>query len=169
MIIETKKISPFEILVFLPQPLSIIGVFYSKDNSQQCEIINNINSSSLASEALLTSDFLYLKSNTKEQLEELKLLSLAELDDYYDNPKKLYSSSDNIEQKIIFLLQLIISPYLKKDGGDIKFISYQNNIVCVSFLGKCHGCPYAKRTLKEHVEKNLIRYLPEIKEVILTW
>lgn len=167
MIIETKAISPTEILIFLPQPLPIVGTFYCKDTNTQCEIINNINQTSLSKELLLTSDFLYIKSYSKEQLDDLKALSIAELDDFQKNAKKLYSSPENIEQKIILILNLIVSPFLKKDGGDIEFVSLQNNIVSVRFLGKCNGCPYAMKTLKERVEKNLIHYLPELKEAVL--
>ena len=67
------------------------------------------------------------------------------------------------------ILKFIIAPFLNKDGGDIEFVSLSNNIVSVKFLGKCNGCPYAMRTLKERVEKNLIRYIPKIREAILVW
>ena len=37
--------------------------------------------------------------------------------------------------------------------------------MCVRLQGKCVGCPYAQRTLKDGVEKILKTYIPEVKAV----
>ena len=168
MIIETQKLSPTELIIYFPTPMRIIGCLHNNDQLPQCDTIKNINSINLAKEILLTSDFLYLKSNSEDSLEILKSFSLSELDDFYASASELIASSENIKQKIQLILKLIVAPYLKKDGGDIELVSYQNNTTYVRFLGKCNGCPYAMKTLKERVEKNLIRYLPEMQEAVLT-
>ena len=52
-----------------------------------------------------------------------------------------------------------------KDGGDIKFINFENGIVKVQLQGSCSGCPSSKMTLKQGVENLLCHYIPEIKQV----
>ena len=169
MMIELQKISDTQKLIFFSKPLPIIGSFLDIDTSSTNLAIENIKTSSLAKTLLLTSDFLYIESSSNKTLDDLTSLSLAEIDDYPLSSPQSIASTENIEQKIIIILNTIISPFLKKDGGDIKFESYQNNTVYVKFLGKCNGCPYATKTLKERVEKNLIHYIPEIRKAELVW
>ena len=169
MMIELQKISDTQKLIFFSKPLPIIGSFLDIDTSSTNLAIENIKTSSLAKTLLLTSDFLYIESSSNKTLDDLTSLSLAEIDDYPLSSPQSIASTENIEQKIIIILNTIISPFLKKDGGDIKFESYQNNTVYVKFLGKCNGCPSATKTLKERVEKNLIHYIPEIRKAELVW
>ncbi|TDL99941.1 MAG: hypothetical protein C4K58_01470 [Flavobacteriaceae bacterium] len=61
---------------------------------------------------------------------------------------------------------LEIRPFLKSDGGDIEFVSLENDIVTVRLLGACTGCSVNESTLKLGVENTIKKYLPEIKEVI---
>lgn len=166
MKIEQKKLTSAETLLYFPSPLPVIGTFCSPSDSHP--LLQNIQETDLSKTLLLTADFLYIKSKTPELLEDLEMLAIAEIDDYIStSPAPLTAPNTDIKEKITFILQLIIAPFLKKDGGDIEFINYENNTVSVRFLGKCNGCPYATKTLKERVEKNLIRYLPEIKEAVL--
>ncbi|MBF0494839.1 MAG: NifU family protein [Candidatus Omnitrophica bacterium] len=58
-----------------------------------------------------------------------------------------------------------IRPLLKRDGGDIEFVSYSNGIVKVRLRGACHSCPMSQMTLKGVVEKTLKSKIPEIKSV----
>ena len=167
MIVEQKKLSPTEILLFASSKLPIIGCHHSKDTNNIPSIISNLKITELSEEILISSDFIYLKSTSIDTLEDLTLLAIAELDDFITTTSSPTLNTENTETKIILLLKTIVAPFLNKDGGDIEFVSYKNNIVSVKFLGKCNGCPYAARTLKERVEKNLIHYLPEIKEAIL--
>lgn len=169
MKIEKKKISNQESLFYFSAPLPIIGTFYAEKNSvSENQLLNNINQTNLSEALLLTADFIYIKATTPEQNEDLELLALAEIDDYCANTIPPQQADDtNMENKIRIILKNIIAPFLKADGGDIELTSYQNNILTVRFLGKCQSCPYAQRTLQNHVFKNLIRYLPQIKEVKL--
>ena len=167
MMIEQKKLSLTESVLFFTNPLSIIGTIHNNDTLNLPEVAKNIKETNLAIEFLLTSDFIYLKSNNNEASNDLTSIAIAEIDDFYNTKQTITGSEENIEEKIKLILKIIIAPYLNRDGGDIEYISFSNNIVSVKFLGKCHGCPYATRTLKERVEKNLIRYIPKIREVIL--
>ncbi len=59
-----------------------------------------------------------------------------------------------------------IRPFLQRDGGDIEFVEYtEDKIVKVRLQGACHGCPGAKMTLKNGVERILKEQYPEIAGV----
>lgn len=59
-----------------------------------------------------------------------------------------------------------IRPFLKSDGGDIKLLSVEQNIVKVQLQGACTGCSVNQMTLKNGVEATIKKYAPEIEEVI---
>ena len=70
--------------------------------------------------------------------------------------------ADNVKEVIE-----VIRPNLQSHGGDIEFISVeQDNSVKVRLQGACSGCPGAMMTLKMGVEKLLKEKIPEVKEVI---
>ena len=60
-----------------------------------------------------------------------------------------------------------IRPSLQADGGDIEFVSWneETGLVQVRLLGMCAGCPMAQTTLKDGVEKQLKKSVPEVKNV----
>ena len=60
-----------------------------------------------------------------------------------------------------------IRPYLQHDGGDVEFVSVENDIVYVRVHGACVGCMSLEITLKDGVEKLILDEVPEIKEVRL--
>ena len=60
-----------------------------------------------------------------------------------------------------------IRPMLQNDGGDIEFVSLEeDNTVKVRLQGACKGCPGAQMTLKMGVERLLKERIPEVKEVV---
>lgn len=59
-----------------------------------------------------------------------------------------------------------IRPYLQRDGGDIEFVEYTaDKVVRVRLQGRCNGCPGARMTLKNVVERVLREDFPEIAGV----
>lgn len=59
-----------------------------------------------------------------------------------------------------------IRPFLQRDGGDIEFVEYtSDNVVKVRLQGHCAGCPGARMTLSNVVEKLLKESYPEIDRV----
>lgn len=165
-----KRITPTETIFYFPQPLAISGTFYwQQDTTTNHPLLHAIAQTGLCQSSLLTADFIIITTLDETKLPDLELITLAEISDYLTSaPQPQVAKNDDTIIKIKKLLSTIIAPFLQQDGGDIEFISYDDNRVYVHFLGKCHGCPYAARTLKEHVEKKLRHYLPHIQEVILT-
>jgi len=55
-----------------------------------------------------------------------------------------------------------IRPYIKRDGGDIRFVKYEDGIVYVEMLGACVGCSLIDTTLTDGVEAILLEEVPGI-------
>jgi Fe-S cluster biogenesis protein NfuA len=59
-----------------------------------------------------------------------------------------------------------IRPFLQRDGGDIKLIDVtEDGVVKVQLTGACQGCPMSQMTLKQGVERALMKEVPGVKEV----
>ena len=58
-----------------------------------------------------------------------------------------------------------IRPMLQRDGGDIELVEVTDGLVKVRLTGACKGCPMSQMTLKQGVEKLLMKEVPGLKEV----
>ncbi len=59
-----------------------------------------------------------------------------------------------------------VKPALQADGGDVELIEITDNgIVKVRLVGACKGCPMSQITLKNGIERILMREVPEVKAV----
>ena len=101
---------------------------------------------------------------------------ISHLNHYFENNNepilkvnlKTHSSdinNDETVQKIIEVLDTKIRPAVAKDGGDIKFKSFQNGVVKVELQGSCSGCPSSLMTLKQGVQNLLKHYVKEVNTV----
>lgn len=59
-----------------------------------------------------------------------------------------------------------IRPYLVTDGGDISFVSLEEDTVNIKFHGACIGCKVNQMTLKNGVEATIKKYAPQITKVV---
>tara|TARA_Y100001935_G_scaffold237557_1_gene223146 strand:- start:544 stop:1092 length:549 start_codon:yes stop_codon:yes gene_type:complete len=125
---------------------------------------------------LLSKNFLSVKKNEKVSWNELKPMVISHLNHYFENNNEpilnenLKSddlSDDNSEtvKKIIDILDTKIRPAVAKDGGDIKFKSFNNGVVKVELQGSCSGCPSSLMTLKQGVQNLLKHYIKEVNSV----
>lgn len=75
--------------------------------------------------------------------------------------------SNDIENKIIEVLEQYIRPAVEQDGGLITFKDLKEGVVTVQMRGSCSGCPSSTMTLKAGIEALLKRLLPDhVKEVV---
>ena len=58
-----------------------------------------------------------------------------------------------------------VRPFLQRDGGDIELVDIADGIVKVRLTGACKGCPMSQMTLKQGVEKFVMKEVPGVKEV----
>ena len=72
-----------------------------------------------------------------------------------------------VEQRIVDILDEYVKPAVESDGGNIRFISYEDGTVSVLLQGACSGCPSSTVTLKQGIESILKKMLPTlIKDVV---
>ena len=125
---------------------------------------------------LLSEKFLSVKKNSEVSWDELKPMVISHLNDYLeknDEPilkesKKTEKNSnidDETVNKIIEVLDTKIRPAVARDGGDIKFKSFENGVVKVQLQGSCSGCPSSLMTLKQGVQNLLKHYVKEVNSV----
>ncbi len=60
----------------------------------------------------------------------------------------------------------MIRPFLQRDGGDVELVEVTpDGVVRVRLTGACKGCPRAHATLKNGVEKVVLKEVPEAMRV----
>ena len=77
----------------------------------------------------------------------------------------LNNLNDETVKRIIDVLDTKIRPAVARDGGDIKFKSFNNGVVKVELQGSCSGCPSSLMTLKQGVQNLLKHYVKEVNSV----
>ena len=139
------------------------------------EAIRNILSINGVKSIFLSKDFLSVNKDENIVWEDLKHIIISFINDHYSkgnnilydkNEKLEHFSLNDIEKKIVNILETKIRPAVARDGGDIKFKEFDKGIVKVVLQGSCSGCPSSTLTLKKGVENLLCHYIPEVKEVI---
>eukprot|EP00581_Thalassiosira_minuscula_P029424 CAMPEP_0183784890 /NCGR_PEP_ID=MMETSP0739-20130205/66222_1 /TAXON_ID=385413 /ORGANISM="Thalassiosira miniscula, Strain CCMP1093" /LENGTH=407 /DNA_ID=CAMNT_0026028881 /DNA_START=13 /DNA_END=1232 /DNA_ORIENTATION=+ len=80
----------------------------------------------------------------------------------------ILDDDDEVVAMIKELLESRIRPAVQEDGGDIKYVGYEeeSGIVTVQLAGSCVGCPSSSVTLKNGVENMLMHYIPEVTGVV---
>ncbi len=59
-----------------------------------------------------------------------------------------------------------VRPMLQADGGDVELVDItENGIVQVRLQGACKGCPMSQLTLKNSIERTVLKLVPEAKGV----
>ncbi|MGQ9610949.1 MAG: NifU family protein [bacterium] len=69
-----------------------------------------------------------------------------------------------MKEKVEFVLDKIRKA-LKMDGGDIELVDVLDDVVMVRLKGACAGCPFSQMTIKNFVERELKKAIPEVKKV----
>ena len=59
-----------------------------------------------------------------------------------------------------------VRPMLQSDGGDVELVDITDSgIVQVRLTGACKGCPMSQMTLKNGIERLVLKEIPEVKGV----
>jgi Fe-S cluster biogenesis protein NfuA len=60
-----------------------------------------------------------------------------------------------------------VRPYLKADGGDVKFIEFtEDQTVVLELLGSCQSCPMSAMTFKAGLEESIRKAVPTVNKVV---
>ena len=125
---------------------------------------------------LLSKNFISVKKTDDVTWNELKPMVISHLNHYFekhDEPilkeniksEVIKDENDETVKKIIDVLDTKIRPAVARDGGDIKFKSFENGVVKVELQGSCSGCPSSLMTLKQGVQNLLKHYVREVNSV----
>ena len=124
---------------------------------------------------LLSKNFLSVKKTKDVSWGELKPMVISHLNDYFEKNNQPILTDNNIDKKtnimdetvnkILEVLDTKIRPAVARDGGDIKFKSFENGVVKVELQGSCSGCPSSLMTLKQGVQNLLKHYVKEVNSV----
>ena len=177
MFVQTEVTPNPNSLKFLPgKNVSNSGAYEitNKDEVNN-ELIRNILSVNGVEGVFLGKDFISVNKIEKIEWDEIKHIIISLINDFYydgnefvidENIKKDDVNLNDIEKKIVKILDQKIRPAVARDGGDIKFREFKDGIVKVQLQGSCSGCPSSTMTLKQGVQNLICHYLPEVKEVI---
>ena len=178
--IQTENTPNPDSLKFLSEKtLSTIGTEeFKKDRKNEIKIpfIKELLSFKGVELILVSEKFLSVKKTKEVSWNELKPMVISHLNDYFEkndlpilkNSKKTEVNSDKNNEtvnKIIEVLDTKIRPAVARDGGDIKFKSFENGVVKVELQGSCSGCPSSLMTLKQGVQNLLKHYVKEVNSV----
>ena len=176
MFVQTEITPNPNSLKFIPgKVVSNEGSFeVTKNDNVNNELIRNILSVNGVEGIFLSKDFISVNKNDENSWDEIKHIVISHINEFYASGKefvinkdlnKQTETFDEIEKRIIQLLEDKIRPAIARDGGDIKFKEFKDGVVKVQLQGSCSGCPSSTMTLKQGVQNLLCHYLPEVKRV----
>ena len=176
MFVQTETTPNPNSLKFLPGRIVSNGGSFEikkKDNIKN-ELVRNIMSINGVEGIFLGKDFISINKQENTSWDEIKHIVISLINDFYSGNKEFVIDKDpfeddqnleEIEKKIVQILNEKIRPAVAKDGGDIRFKEFKDGVVKVQLQGSCSGCPSSTMTLKQGVQNLLCHYLPEVKQV----
>ena len=180
MYVQTEETPNPNTLKFLPgKTVSEVGsIEFTAVKQTENRLIKDILSMKEVNMVFLGSDFITVKKTDQILWEEIKPKIISLINEYYlENKDSILDKNylkqktgdkeptDEVVKKIINVLDEKIRPAVARDGGDIKFKSFDNGLVTVELQGSCSGCPSSMATLKQGVQNLLCHYVPEVKRV----
>ena len=180
MYVQTEETPNPNTLKFLPgKTVSEVGsIEFTAVKQTENRLIKDILSMKEVNMVFLGSDFITVKKTDQILWEEIKPKIISLINEYYlENKDSILDKnylkqktsdeepSDEVVKKIINVLDEKIRPAVARDGGNIKFKSFDNGLVTVELQGSCSGCPSSMATLKQGVQNLLCHYVSEVKRV----
>ena len=176
MFVQTEITPNPNSLKFIPGKIvsNIGSLEVTKKDNINNELIRNILSVNGVEGIFLSKDFISVNKYEENSWDDIKHIVISHINEFYASGKEYVinkdlneedDSFDEIEKRIIQLLEEKIRPAIARDGGDIKFKEFKDGVVKVQLQGSCSGCPSSTMTLKQGVQNLLCHYLPEVKTV----
>ena len=176
MFVQTEITPNPNSLKFIPgKVVSSVGSFeVTKNDKVNNELVRNILSVNGVEGIFLGKDFISVNKYDENSWDDIKHIVISHINEFYASGKEFVinkdlteqnESFDEIEKRIVQLLEDKIRPAIARDGGDIKFKEFKDGVVKVQLQGSCSGCPSSTMTLKQGVQNLLCHYLPEVKKV----
>ena len=83
-----------------------------------------------------------------------------------DVPRRAPSPQNEIETRILELIDEEIRPAIAQDGGDLAYLGFEDGVVTIRLIGACGTCPSATSTLKMGIERLLVEEIDEVRAVV---
>ena len=177
MFVQTETTPNPNSLKFLPGKIVSNNGSYEITNKDDTKnhLIRNLLSVNGVEGIFLGKDFISINKKEHTSWDEIKHIAISLINDFYKDGKECVIEKnlneniedlEEIEKKIVKVLDQKVRPAVAKDGGDIKFKEFKDGVVKVQLQGSCSGCPSSTMTLKQGVQNLLCHYIPEVKEVI---
>ena len=162
MRIETQLAADNNIMHFFAEsgfPVKGSVEFSDAKSLRRSPLAENIFDLGGVTSVVITPDCLSVTKEEGALWDDLKPQVLAEIMDFLSRGEAPVREGEETAEDVV---NARIRPAIRKDGGDIVFRGFENGIVYVELQGKCVGCPYSQRTLKDGVEKLLRTYIKEV-------
>jgi len=129
----------------------------------------------------LTSDSITVTKYAEAKWPHIRTPTYSAIMDFYASNEPAVTTTPKITDTTILdtdtevvamikeLLETRIRPAVNEDGGDIRYVDFDeegSGVVTVQLAGSCVGCPSSSVTLKNGVENMLMHYIPEVKGVV---
>ena len=146
MFVQTEVTPNPNSLKFLPGKNVSNSGPYEITNKEQVnnELVRNILSVNGVEGVFLGKDFISVNKSEQIKWDEIKHIVTSLINDFYsdgkefvidENIKEEQSDLDEIEKKIVKILDQKIRPAVARDGGDIKFKEFKDGVVKVQLQG----------------------------------
>lgn len=189
LFIQTDSTPNPESIKFVPSGKEVLGEsdsnngFYATKSDKSeisrsplCKLIFSIEG---VKSVYLGSDFITVTKYAESHWMHLQPEVFSAIMDHYNSGKPVLTDAPEITDTTIFedddevvalikeLLEQRIRPAVQEDGGDIRYVEFDepSGLVRVSLAGSCVGCPSSMGTLKNGVENMLMHYIPEVTGV----
>ena len=165
MFVQTEVTPNPNSLKFLPgKKVSNSGPYEitSKDETQNT-LVRNLLSINGVEGIFLGEDFISINKKEIIKWDEIKHIVISFINDFYSEGKEFVidesleeqnSNLDDLEQKIVKILDEKIRPAVARDGGDIKFKEFKDGVVKVELQGSCSGCPLSLIHISEPTRRS---------------
>ena len=167
MFVQTEVTPNPNSLKFLPgKKVSNSGPYEitQKDDTQNV-LVRNILSINGVEGIFLGEDFISVNKKDITKWEDIKHIVISFINDFYSEGKEFVidesldeenSNLNELEQKIVKILDQKIRPAVARDGGDIKFKEFKDGVVKVQLQGSCSGCPSSNHDAKARSSKSFM-------------
>ena len=150
MFVQTETTPNPNSLKFLPgKNVSNSGPYEITNKDQMSnELIRNLLSVKGVEGIFLGKDFISVNKSDQSKWDEIKHIVISLINDFYssgkeyvidENLKQDETKLNEIEEKIVKILDQKIRPAVARDGGDIKFKEFKDGVVKVQLQGSCSG------------------------------
>ena len=154
---------------YLDESVCDSALLLTPDNQYLPQFVKNIFSYAGEGRFLLSEELVSFKYKEAADVENLRLLIMAELEDFLADRPDI--SDIKGEKDVMNLAEAVadsyIRPTLVRDKGNIEITGFSNGILSLKFSGHCADCPFSQNTLNNVVSKAFKRFIPEIKEIRL--